>query len=90
MLQILLVIALFYLANASLKRFRAFLSHTLGFEHELENFKTRLKCTHCPEMLKRLYGELLEFHNQKAEFEYQKRNVRALIGITNARIEMSR
>ena len=88
MIQILMVIVLFYLANACVKRIRTFLSHTVGFVSELEAFKNRVKFTQHPDMLKRLYGELLEFHNQRAEFEYQKRDVRALIGIVNARIEM--
>lgn len=90
MISILLVITAIYLVNLALKRVKFFISNTFGFENDIENYKVRVKNTNCPKQLEGLYGELLEFHNQKAEFDFQKRNVRVLIGIVNARIEMSR
>ena len=86
MIKIVILIIGFYLLREAGNRIKEFLANTLGFEALVEEFRSKIQATRCPDQLRIIYQDLLDLHNNGTEFDFQKRTVKEMIEKLDTRI----
>lgn len=88
MIKIAISISIIYILRATIKRSLITIQQLLSFERMVEIFSHELRERDCPDLLRSLYGKILEYHNKFCVFESQKKRIKQLLALTNAKIMM--